>query len=129
MLAVFPWCQIRTNARHPSVADSQTQEEWRNPMAITSVTRWKIDADKGRKLASEAAPLLKKNGASAVRVGYCHSGQFTGQTMVVVIYPDWQAYGKAMEAQSQDSAYQKLFGQVLGVGELLDRTVMVTHDL
>ena len=98
-------------------------------MTITSVTRWKIDPAKAQNLASEAAPLMKKNGASIVRVGFCHSGQYTGQTMVVAIYPDWQAYGKAMEVQSKDTAYQKLFGEVLGVGELLDRTVMVTHDL
>jgi hypothetical protein len=98
-------------------------------MTITSVSRWKVDPDKAQKLASEAAPLLKNQGASTVRVGYCHSGQFTGQTMVVAIYPDWQAYGKAMDAQSKDSAFQKVLGQAVGVGELLDRTVMVTYDL
>jgi hypothetical protein len=98
-------------------------------MPITSVTRWKIKHDEARKLASEAAPLLKKQGASAIRIGYCHSGAYTGQTMVVVIYPDWQTYGKAMEAQSQDTAYQGLFAKVLQSGELQDRTVMVTHDL
>jgi Asp-tRNA(Asn)/Glu-tRNA(Gln) amidotransferase A subunit family amidase len=93
------------------------------------LTRWKINRDEARKLAAEAAPLLKKQGASSVRVGFCHSGQHTGQTMVVVNYPDWQAYGKAMEAQAQDTAYQGLFAQVLKSGELLDRAVLVMQDL
>jgi len=98
-------------------------------MSITSVTRWKINRDDARKLAAEAAPLLKKQGASFIRIGFCHSGQFTGQTMVVVNYPDWQTYGRAMEAQMQDPAYQSLYAQVTSKGELLDRTLLVTEEL
>ncbi len=49
--------------------------------------------------------------------------------MVVVIYPDWETYGKAMNGQAQDSAYHAVYGRTLKAGELLDRTVMVAHDL
>jgi hypothetical protein len=98
-------------------------------MPVTSVTRWKIDHEEAKKLASEAAPRLKMHGASGVRIGYCHSGAFTNQTMVIVIYPDWETYGKAVQAQSHDMAYQHILGQALSAGELQERMVMVTHDL
>jgi hypothetical protein len=98
-------------------------------MPITSVSRWKIDRSDAQKLAEEAAPLLKKHGASLVRLAFCHSGQFTGQTLVVTLYADWQSYGRAMEAQMQDPAWQSFFSQALGKGELQDRSVLVTQDL
>jgi len=98
-------------------------------MPITSVTRWKMDRNQGAKLAAEAVPLLKRLGATSVRVGYCFAGQYIGQTMVVVNYSDWEAYGKSQAAQAQDSAYQTLFSKVLGEGELLDRSLIVMTDL
>jgi hypothetical protein len=61
--------------------------------------------------------------------GYDHSAAFTNQTMVIVIYPDWESYGKAAQAQSHDMAYQHIVGQALRAGELQERMAMVTHDL
>lgn len=98
-------------------------------MSITTVTRFKIDRQEAIKLAKDATPLMKQQGASGVRIGYCHSGEHCGHTLVVVTYPDWDTYGRAMTARAKDAAYQKLFAQVLKTGELLDRSIMEMTEL
>jgi hypothetical protein len=98
-------------------------------MSITVVTRFKIDRAEGLKLAREAAPMLKAHGAMAMRIGYCYSGENTGHMVTVLIYNDWEAFGRALEARAKDASYQALFSQVLNVGELVDRTIMETQEL
>ncbi|HUB43692.1 MAG TPA: hypothetical protein VMB73_01785 [Acetobacteraceae bacterium] len=98
-------------------------------MSITVVTRFKINREEGLKLAREGAPMLKAHGAMAMRLGYCYSGEYTGQTVAVLIYSDWEAYGRAMEARAKDASYQALFAQVLRSGELVERTIMETQEL
>jgi hypothetical protein len=98
-------------------------------MAITTVTTFKIDLDQAVRLAAQAAPMLKRHGASAIRIGLCHSGGHTGKVSVVITYPDWQTYGKAAQGMYEDQAYQSLFKEVLKIGELVDRSIMVVQDL
>lgn len=98
-------------------------------MAITTVVTFKIDQEQGLRLAGQAAPILKRHGASAVRVGLCHSGAHAGTISVIAIFPDWQAYGKAMQGMYEDHAYRTLIAEANKVGQLLDRAIMVVHDL
>jgi hypothetical protein len=98
-------------------------------MPITSLTTFKIDREQGLRLAAQAAPILKRHGATAVRAGFCHAGPRTGTVTVVTIYPDWQVYGRAVQGMYEDQAYQALFAEVMKVGELLDRSIMVMQDL
>jgi hypothetical protein len=98
-------------------------------MAITTVTTFKIDLDQAVRLAGQAAPMLRRHGASAIRIGLCHSGAHTGKVSVVITYPDWQTYGKAAQGMYEDQAYQSLFKEVLKIGELVDRSIMVVQDL
>ena len=98
-------------------------------MPITVVTSFKIDRDQALRLAGQAAPMMKRHGATTVRLGLCHSGAHTGTVSVVITYPDWQSYGKAVHGMYEDKAYQSLFAEVLKIGQLLDRSIMVMQDL
>ena len=98
-------------------------------MAITTVSTFKIDREQGLRLASQAAPIIKRHGATAVRFGFCHSGARTGTISVVITYPDWQSYGKGAQGMYEDSSYQALLTEVSKSGELLDRSIMVMQDL
>ena len=98
-------------------------------MAILSVSTFRIDHAQGVRLAGQAAPHFKRHGATMVRFGTCHSGPRAGVISVVVSYPDWQTYGKALQALSEDHAYQALLAEVTKAGELLDRSIMVMQDL
>jgi hypothetical protein len=72
-------------------------------MAITIVSRWKGKLEDALPIAKEVAPLLKSQGATAVRLGYCHAGEYTGQIFAAIIFPDWAAYGRAMQVLSGDA--------------------------
>jgi hypothetical protein len=48
---------------------------------------------------------------------------------VAITFPDWAAYGRAMHALSEDAAYQRLYAEALKIGELLERSVLVTQEL
>ena len=98
-------------------------------MPISSVTTFRIDREQGLRLAAQAAPILKRHGATAVRAGFCHSGAHTGTVTVVTMYPDWQAFGRAVQGMYEDQNYQTLFAEVVKTGELLDRSIMVMQDL
>src|SRR6516225_7275043 len=98
-------------------------------MAITAVSRWKGKLEDALPIAKEIAPLLKNQGAVAVRLGYCHSGEYSGQVYAAIIFPDWATYGRAMQALSGDAQYQRIFAEALKIAELQDRSVIVSQDL
>jgi hypothetical protein len=98
-------------------------------MAITTVSRWKGKLEDALPIAKEIAPLLKNQGAIAVRLGYCHSGEYTGQVYAAIIFPDWATYGSAMQTLSGDAQYQRIFAEALKIAELQDRSVIVSQDL
>ena len=74
-------------------------------MAIVVVSRWKGPND--LTLSRQAGPLFKKHGAVSVRIGFCYSGQYTGQLIAAVAFPDWAAYGSGMQAAMADPDYQR----------------------
>jgi hypothetical protein len=94
-------------------------------MPIVSVSRWKINPEDASRVVREVAPLLKVQGASRVTLGRIH----TGQSTVVIAYNDWEAYGKAMEAQHKDTKFQQLYGQAVKSGaELQERNVLSVEE-
>jgi hypothetical protein len=98
-------------------------------MAITVVSRWKGKQEDALPIAREAAPILKNHGATAFRLGYCHSGPYAGQIFTALIYPDGETYGRAMQALSEHAQYQRLLAEASKVAELQERSVIVTQDL
>jgi hypothetical protein len=96
-------------------------------MAIVVVSRWKGPND--LTLARQAGPLFKKHGAVSVRIGFCYSGQYTGQLIAAVVFPDWAAYGRGMEAAMADPDYQRLLAEASKTFELQDRSVFVGEEV
>src|SRR5690348_16002676 len=52
-----------------------------------------------------------------------------GWLFAAIIYQDWATYGRAMHALSEDAAYQRLYAEALKIGELQERSVIVTQEL
>jgi NIPSNAP len=98
-------------------------------MAIVSVSRWKVSAEQAMPITRQAAPILKRHGATSVRVGPCHAGPDTGQFYVATTYPDWATYGRALQAMAADTEWQRLFAEALKIGELRDRSLIVAEEL
>ena len=96
-------------------------------MAIVVVSRWKGPND--LTLARQAGPVFKKHGAVSVRIGFCYSGQYTGQLIVAVTFPDWAVYGSGMQAAAADPDYQRLVAEASKTFELQDRSVFVGEEV
>ena len=47
-------------------------------MAIVVISRWKGNYAQALPIARQAAAILKRHGASAARIGRCHSGPDAG---------------------------------------------------
>jgi hypothetical protein len=97
-------------------------------MAVVAVSRWKGNPQ-DISLAKEIAPVLKRAGAVSVRLGNCYAGAYAGQIFGVITYPDWEAYGKAMQALAGDAEYQRIYGELTKAFELQERFVSVIEDL
>ena len=98
-------------------------------MAITTVTRWKGNREDALRIGKQVAPILKNHGATVMRLGYCHSGEYTGQHLAIINFPDWATYGRAMQAASEDREYQSLFAEAMKLAELQERAIFITEDL
>jgi hypothetical protein len=98
-------------------------------MAIVSVSRWKASAEQAQPLAREIAPIVKAAGARYFSCGPCYSGPDTGEFYVAITFPDWTAFGRAMQTLSADPQYQRIYSEALKVGELQDRSVIISEDL
>jgi hypothetical protein len=98
-------------------------------MAITVVSRWQISQDDAQRIVRDSAALMRKNGASDIRLGRIVSGDNVGQTTIVVSYPDWETFGRAQTAQQKDSAYQQQHQAALKAGQLLNRTLVVDDEV
>ncbi len=64
-----------------------------------------------------------------MRLGQAYSGPFAGQFIIAMRYTDWDAYGKAMQAQSNDPAFQEAYGEALKAGKLEGRGIIVGIDI
>ena len=98
-------------------------------MAIVSVSRWKGSAEQAQPLAREIAPIVKAAGASAFRCGPCYSGPDAGRFYVAITFPDWTAFGRAMQTLSADPQYQRIYREALKIGELQDRSMIIAEDV
>lgn len=96
-------------------------------MAIVHIVRWKGPND--LTLAREAAPLLKKHGAVSVRIGYGFAGDYMGQVVASITFPDWESYGRALQSLTADPDYHRVLAEAAKTFELLDRSIVVGEEI
>jgi hypothetical protein len=97
-------------------------------MAVVVVSRWKGNPQDMR-IFREGAPNLKRHGAALIRVGQCWVGPHAGQIFGAITYPDWEAYGKSVQALLTDPESQRIYGEITKAFELQERSVLMVEDL
>jgi hypothetical protein len=98
-------------------------------MAIVNVSRWKGNLAQAMPLAKEAGSIVKRHGATSMRMGPCYSGPHAGQLYIAIAFADWETFGKAQQALAADANFQKLYAEASKVVELQERSILVTEDL
>jgi hypothetical protein len=97
-------------------------------MPITLVSRWTGPDDLS--IARDAVPVLKKHGATEVRISTLATGPFTGQLLYALTYPDWTTYGSAMQGMSEDPEFKAHLKRSADAGFVRqDRAILVTEIL
>ena len=97
-------------------------------MAVVVVSRWKGNPQ-GMRIFREGAPNLKRHGAASIRVGQCWAGPHAGQIFGAITFPDWEAYGKSVQALLTDPESQRIYGEITKALELQERSVLMVEDL
>jgi hypothetical protein len=72
----------------------------------------------------ESRTLFQKYGATSFNACQIQSGRDAGQYLTVVTFPNWEAYGTAMNNIEQDDSYRKLQNDVQQVATLSERTII-----
>ena len=96
-------------------------------MAVVIVTRFKGNQDFAP-LLKQAAAILKKHGATSVRGGRCHAGEYAGQVVVATAVADWATYGRVMQGLTADADWQRLQAEATKNFELQDRSLIAAED-
>ena len=97
-------------------------------MAVVVVSRWKGNPQ-GMRIFREGAPNLKRHGAASIRVGLCWAGPHAGQIFGAITFPDWEAYGKSVQALLTDPESQRIYGEITKAFELQERSILMVEDL
>jgi hypothetical protein len=97
-------------------------------MPVSILSRWTAKQEDVLRIGRRAKSINEKNGGE-MRVAQIYTGPYTGQFMAAVRFPDWETYGKAMQAMSTDAEYQNLMAEAQQVGELHGRSILVSLDL
>jgi hypothetical protein len=95
---------------------------------IANISRFKIPRAEATRIMQKAAPMMKAKGVTSIHHGFCYAGEHTGESVVTLVYKDWDTFAKVTDALANDEEYQKVFAEVLKVGELMDRSIMVVQD-
>jgi hypothetical protein len=98
-------------------------------MAVTSISRWNggSRADVVA-FAKKLKPIFRKV-EGEYQADQIYSGPHAGQWLISIRYRDWETYGKAMQALTNDTAYLEVLADVGAISQLTDRTLVVAVDL
>lgn len=97
-------------------------------MTISIASRWIGNRDDVVRLAGQMRKIMQGHGASDMLIHQIYAGENAGQWLVVLQYPDWETYGKGMQASSNDPAYLELFAEAAKVGQFLGRTLLTSVE-
>jgi hypothetical protein len=75
-----------------------------------------------------AKAIWMRHGAQDFRVNQVYTGEFTGQLLVVVVYPDWATYASAQAKAAPEM--QPLFEETAKLGGVLhERMILLSVDV
>jgi len=83
--------------------------------------------EEGVAVAVKAKKMAIAHGAEDMRMGQIQTGQYTGHWIVATFFANMEAYGKAIDAMSQNPEFRALAASV--PGKLVSRTLIRGADI
>jgi hypothetical protein len=97
-------------------------------VSIILLSRWAAKQEDVERIGKKVKSLLEKNGAE-FEIGQIFSGQNTGQFLAVIRFTDWERFGRTLYAISKDPEYQEALTEAHSLGQLQERSIVVSRDL
>jgi len=73
--------------------------------------------------------VLEKHGAERVTLANVTAGPDAGQWVIRIVCANWEAFGKAMHAGTDDPAVREAVAGLDAVAEMVSRRMIATVDL
>jgi hypothetical protein len=98
-------------------------------MSVTIVTRWSTpDVAAAMDVIKRAKAVWMKHGAEAFRANQVYTGEFTGQLLIALVFPDLATYATAQVKAAADM--QPLFAETARLGGVLhERVILMGLDV
>jgi len=98
-------------------------------MSFTVVTRWSTpDIAAIMDVTKRAGEVWSRHGAQAFRASRVYTGEFTGQVLVAVVFPDLASYATAQAKSAAEM--QPLFAETSRLGSVLhERIILMGLDI
>ena len=110
-------------------SSSQQQSSQSSGNSIMTFSRWNLrdsnptNVQSLANLARESRTLFQKYGATGFSACQLQTGQHAGQYVTIVTYPNWEAFGAAMNGIQRDEVYTKLQGDIQQIATLDGRSI------
>ena len=79
--------------------------------------------------ARKGKAVFEKHGAERFMLSQVTTGHEVGQWAVVIMFANWEAFGKTMQAVSDDPAFLAFVSDMNDVSELVSRRMLTSMDL
>ena len=99
-------------------------------MPVTVVTTRKGGAREAMIAATrKLKAVTEKHGAESVTLNQVAAGPDAGQWVILLMFTNWEAFGKAMQSAMSDPATQDALAGVDAISEVVNRRVVAGVDL
>jgi hypothetical protein len=79
--------------------------------------------------ARKGKAVWDKSGAQSFMLSFVAAGPDAGQSVVVVTFANWEAFGRAMQAASADPGLAEFLAAMDAISELVSRRLLGSVDL
>jgi hypothetical protein len=94
---------------------------------VTVMTQWNVATTEMREITAlgrEAKGLYERYGAEEFSLNVIETGKDVNQLVEIVIYLNWDAFGKCMAQIVKDERYNKLMADICDVADLTNRVIL-----
>src|ERR1700730_14329792 len=97
-------------------------------MTVMVLSRWSAQQEDVERIGRKLKSIYEKHGAK-FEVHSIFSGSFSGEFLAIILYPDWERFGRTMHALSRDTEYQEVLAEAHRGGEMRGRSIVVGLEL
>src|SRR5437764_7666698 len=97
-------------------------------MAVMVLSRWRAQQVDVERIGRKLKKIYERHGVK-FEVNSIFSGQYPGEFLAIIWYPDWERFARTRHALSIDTEYQDALAEAHRTGEMRGRSIVVGLEL